>query len=114
MSNIKNTNCGVYKITCLVPNKKTKTYKVYIGSSNDLKSRKWDHFSSLRSNKHSNSHKGRHTVKVINLTTNKIFNSIAEAAKFYSIKNTNIFSVCRNISRTAGGYKWAYLDNDFQ
>ena len=44
------TNKGIYKITCLV------TGKFYIGSSVDLKRRKFWHFCQLRHNKHKNVH----------------------------------------------------------
>ena len=42
------TNCGVYQITNLV-NK-----KVYTGSSENLKSRKYIHYNYLKNNKHEN------------------------------------------------------------
>ena len=48
------TNCGVYKITNTNPNETTGLYKVYIGSSENLKSRKYQHFMGLRSNRHRN------------------------------------------------------------
>lgn len=44
------TNKGIYKITCIA------TGKFYIGSSIDLKRRKFWHFSQLRNNKHANAH----------------------------------------------------------
>jgi group I intron endonuclease len=52
----KKTNCGVYKITNLVPNEKTGICKVYIGSSINIKSRKNQHLSELRKGSHSNTH----------------------------------------------------------
>lgn len=42
------TNCGIYAITNLINN------KVYIGSSCNLKSRKYEHFRLLKNNKHVN------------------------------------------------------------
>ena len=42
------TNKGIYKITCLT------TGKFYIGSSNDLRRRRYSHFYELRYNKHKN------------------------------------------------------------
>ena len=45
-----NLSIGVYKITNLVNG------KVYIGSSVNIKSRKWKHFYSLSHNKHQNQH----------------------------------------------------------
>lgn len=50
------TNCGVYLIINLVQNKITGIYKVYIGSSINLKSIKYAHFKDLRNNKHHCNH----------------------------------------------------------
>ena len=50
----KKTNCGIYQITNLVPNKETGICKVYIGSSINLKNRKYKHFWDLRNNEHLN------------------------------------------------------------
>jgi group I intron endonuclease len=50
------TNCGIYRITNLVPDEKTGVCKVYIGSSINLKSRKWHHFNQLNRNRHPNSY----------------------------------------------------------
>lgn len=52
----KKTNCGIYRITNLIPNKETGICKVYIGSSENLKSRKCQHLWYLRHNKHTNKH----------------------------------------------------------
>ena len=46
----ENKNCGIYKITNITNN------KIYVGSSSNLKSRKNQHFKSLRDNKHFNKH----------------------------------------------------------
>ena len=50
------TNCGIYKIINLIPNEVTGICKVYNGSSQNLKSRKYDHFNALKLNKHGNDH----------------------------------------------------------
>jgi group I intron endonuclease len=50
----KKTNCGIYKITNLIPNEKTGICKVYIGSSKNLKSRKYEHFRTLENKSHNN------------------------------------------------------------
>jgi hypothetical protein len=52
----KKTNCGIYKITNLIPDEKIGVCKVYIGSSENLCKRKHDHFRSLINNKHLNIH----------------------------------------------------------
>lgn len=51
---MKKTNCGIYKIINLIPNKITGICKVYIGSSENLKSRKYMHFWDFKNNKHDN------------------------------------------------------------
>jgi group I intron endonuclease len=50
------TNCGIYKITNLIPNERTVGCKVYVGSSANIKSRKYEHFRLLKNNKHINKH----------------------------------------------------------
>ena len=52
----KKTNCGVYKITNVVPDEDTCVCKVYVGSSVNLKSRKCNHFNMLKRNEHDNIH----------------------------------------------------------
>lgn len=48
--------------------------------------------------------------KVINLTTNEIFNSLRDAANFYNLKSSvTICNACKGKLQTAGGYKWSYL-----
>ena len=50
------TNCGVYKIVNTLPNECDGICKVYVGSSVNLKSRKYEHFRLLKNNKHCNKH----------------------------------------------------------
>lgn len=49
---------------------------------------------------------------VINLDENKIFSTIADAARFYGINHSHISSACRGKDRRkrAGGYHWAYYE----
>ena len=51
-------------------------------------------------------------IKVLNVTTGEIFNSIREAARRFNISNTNISHVCLGKSETAGGYSWEYLNTE--
>lgn len=46
--------------------------------------------------------------KVINITTNKIFDSITQASKFYNISDKYIIQVCKGVRKHAGGYFWKY------
>ena len=58
-----------------------------------------------------NIRKGHITRKVINETTGEEFDSIKEASIKYNIINTNISAVCRGKQKTAGGFKWSYIDD---
>lgn len=49
-------------------------------------------------------------VKVINLDTNEVFNSIKEAAESCGTKSTHISRVCRGGRFHTGGYRWAYAN----
>ena len=64
----------------------------------------------------SESHKGlpsNRRIKVINLDTGEIFNSIKEAGEKYNMKNPyNICACCAGKRKTAGGYRWSYY-NDY-
>ena len=206
---MKKTNCGVYNIINLAPDKITNNLKLYAGSSENLKSRKYVHFNDLKNNRHHCNHlqnaynrvkeeygeenihnyfkfkpikylekisnkellkeylteeeqreinkyrnedgsidhdrcynscpivgsrlglkqsveekkKRSETfkkigikpppeekVKVINIDTKLEFCSIKEAAEFYSIKANSIGMVCNKQRKTAGGYRWEYLE----
>ena len=50
-----------------------------------------------------------HCVKVMNITTNCIYNSIQEASDITGICRNQISKCCRGIGSTAGGYKWEYV-----
>ena len=49
-------------------------------------------------------------VKVRNLETKQVFNSIKEAAEYYGLKPTHITRVCRGKRKTTGGFHWEYVD----
>lgn len=48
-------------------------------------------------------------VKVRNIETGEIFNSIREAAEKYNILPTHITRVCRGRRNKTGGYHWEYV-----
>lgn len=48
--------------------------------------------------------------RVMCIETNKIYNSITDAADSVSVHRTNVSKVCRGIRKTAGGYHWCYID----
>lgn len=52
----------------------------------------------------------KNKIKVINLDTGEIFNSIKEASEKYNCNRETISAVCRGRGKTAGGYHWAYYD----
>lgn len=48
-------------------------------------------------------------IKVINLDTGLIFDSIKEATEYYNLKDsTHIVRVCKRKQQTTGGYRWMY------
>lgn len=47
---------------------------------------------------------------VINLTTGAKFDSLQDASKAYNVQRSNISKVCIGERETAGGYKWAYVE----
>lgn len=49
-------------------------------------------------------------VKVKNVTTGEVFNSIKEAAEKFDLKSTNITRVCRGGRKSAGGFEWEYVE----
>jgi len=49
------------------------------------------------------------TKKVLNIDTNKKFDSIAEASKYYNVSANGIAMVCRGIRNKAGNYKWKFI-----
>lgn len=53
--------------------------------------------------------KGRNAKKIINITTNKIYNSMQEAYKETNVPTSNISMCCQKKIKQAGGYIWRYL-----
>lgn len=49
-------------------------------------------------------------VKVVNLDTKEVFESIKQAADKYDLKATHITRVCRGRRKTTGGFRWMYYD----
>ncbi len=93
---------GVYKIV------NTKTGKIYIGSSVDLKRRERVHFNSLKRGNHENSHLQNAYNK--HGKDNFVFEVIEEINKEYNIEreqhwiNQNSFNELYNINPTAGSF----------
>lgn len=50
--------------------------------------------------------------KVLNLTNGVIYNSVREASIKTGVSFSNIGQCCRGKTRTAGGYKWFYIEDD--
>lgn len=55
-------------------------------------------------------HINKRIKKVVNISTNKVFNSITEASLYYNISISKISAVCRGGRKTAGKYKWKYFE----
>lgn len=49
-----------------------------------------------------------HTVKVRNVDTGEVFNSVKSAGERYNIEPTHITRVCKGKRKTTGGYRWEY------
>ena len=49
-------------------------------------------------------------IKIINIETGEIFESVNSAATKYNIANTNLSRCCRSNTRTCRGYNWMYYD----
>lgn len=49
------------------------------------------------------------TVKVRNVDTGEVFDSVKEAAEKYNLKDTHISRVCKGKRKTTGGFKWEYV-----
>jgi len=49
-----------------------------------------------------------HTVKVRNVETGEVFDSIKAAAIAYDLKETHITRVCKGKRKTTGGFHWCY------
>ena len=51
-----------------------------------------------------------HKVKVLNIDTNEMFDSIKDASEKYNIIATNIVRVCKGKMKTTGGFHWKYAE----
>ena len=76
-----------------------------------IESRKWYRHTEESKKKMSCSKKGKGCIRVINITTHKEFDSIKEASEFYGMGASHIGRVCRGERKSAGGFKWCYLNN---
>lgn len=47
---------------------------------------------------------------ILNIDTNEKFNNISTAAKYYNIGIGSLYNCCINKTRTAGGYRWRYIN----
>lgn len=69
---------------------------------------KHDHMSLHSKERHKNHQINYRTIKVVNLDTNEIFNSIKDAAKKYKVSANKISAVCKGECSMCGGYHWKY------
>lgn len=51
--------------------------------------------------------------RVLNVTTGKVYNSIADAARDSGANPKGISNVLNGYCKTAGGCEWRYLDESF-
>lgn len=52
------------------------------------------------------------TVKVRNIDTGEVFDSVKAAAERYGLKDTHITRVCKGKRKRTGGYRWEYAIQD--
>lgn len=80
-----NTNIGIYKIL------NTKNNKVYIGSSENLRKRKYNHFSALKTNTHHSIYLQRAYNKTINATSIFVFQILEYCNKEILLERENYY-----------------------
>ena len=51
-------------------------------------------------------------VKVKNINTGEIFDSVSDAAKKYNVGMGGIRACCRGITNSSHGYKWEYIGRE--
>ena len=56
-----------------------------------------------------NLRKPHHTVKVLNVETGEVFNSVKAAAEKYGLKDTHITRVCKGKRKRTGGFSMGIL-----
>ncbi len=80
--------------------------------SPETKKKMSDNHADVRGSKNPNyNKKSCNRRKVMNLTTNKVFDSIKEAANYYNLNKCNITHVCAGRNKTTGGYVWKYYNS---
>ena len=55
-----------------------------------------------------------HTVKVRNIETGEVFDSIKEASEKYGLLPTHITRVCKGKRKSTGGYHWEYVKQELK
>lgn len=70
------------------------------------------HHSDKTKNKLSKINKGKGSMKVINIDTGEIFNSLKDATKKYNINSPTVISdCCKGKYKSVYGYKWMFLED---
>ena len=73
-------------------------------------SAKWtDERKSIQSKRSKEIDKNYLFVRVRNIDTNIIYNSVKDAADEYGVNSTHITAVCRGRQKTSGGARWEYV-----
>ena len=86
-------------------------YGEFTANANNLKTQSWKIGYTGHPKRRGELIRKRVNKKVKNLDTNVIFNSIKEASASLG-GNIGITNVCAGRSKTAGGYRWAYCDEN--
>lgn len=54
----------------------------------------------------------KNKIKVINIDTNEIFESMTDAAKSIGVSHTAIFYCCSGKYKKSGNFRWAYYNKE--
>lgn len=58
--------------------------------------------------------KSHHTVKVLNVETGEVFDSVKAAAEKYGLKDTHITHVCKGKRKRTRRFQWEYFQGDIE
>ena len=88
--------------------------KTHSEESRSVMSEKRQGMAHLTDEQVANLRKSHHTVKVLNVETGEVFDSVKAAAEKYGLKDTHITRVCKGKRKRTGGFQWEYFQGDIE